>query len=92
MAAPEFLYAAVVLGLRLTTDLPTEGWASIAVIVLALGGVQLVVTGTLGEYVWRALDLANGRSLHIVASVTNPVGRGPVQHSHTDVSAIGTST
>ncbi|MBU6289857.1 MAG: hypothetical protein KGS10_17005, partial [Chloroflexi bacterium] len=66
------LYAAVILGLRVTTGFPIEGWASLAVIVLVLGGVQLVVIGTLGEYLWRALDLARGRPLYIVASVTTP--------------------
>ena len=72
VAVAGFLYAAVVLGLRVTTGFPIEGWASLAVIVLVLGGVQLVVIGTLGEYLWRALDLARGRPLYVVASVTNP--------------------
>ena len=72
-----FLYAAVILGLRVTTGFPIEGWASLAVIVLVLGGVQLVVIGTLGEYLWRALDLARGRPLYVVASVTNPLGPNP---------------
>jgi dolichol-phosphate mannosyltransferase len=72
VAIAGFAYAAVILGLRLTTGFPIEGWASLAVIVLVLGGVQLVVIGTLGEYLWRALDLARGRPLYVVASVTNP--------------------
>jgi glycosyltransferase involved in cell wall biosynthesis len=72
VAVAGFLYAAIILGLRVTTGFPIEGWASLAVIVLVLGGVQLVVIGTLGEYLWRALDLARGRPLYVVASVTNP--------------------
>ena len=72
-----FAYAAVILALRLTAGFPIEGWASLAVIVLVLGGVQLVVIGTLGEYLWRALDLAQGRPLYVVASVTNPATARP---------------
>ena len=72
VAVAGFLYAAIIFGLRITSGFPIEGWASLAVIVLVLGGVQLVVIGTLGEYLWRALDLARGRPLYVVASVTNP--------------------
>jgi glycosyltransferase involved in cell wall biosynthesis len=68
-----FAYASVILALRLTRGFPIEGWASLAVIVLILGGVQLVVIGTLGEYLWRSLDFARGRPLYVVASVTNLV-------------------
>jgi hypothetical protein len=34
--------------------------------VLLLGGVQLVMIGVLGEYLWRALDEARGRPLYII--------------------------
>jgi glycosyltransferase involved in cell wall biosynthesis len=33
-----------------------EGWTSVIVLVLVLGGFQLCVVGMLGEYLWRALD------------------------------------
>ncbi|MCX5985049.1 MAG: hypothetical protein NTX54_00820, partial [Chloroflexi bacterium] len=68
-----FLYAIVILSLRITSGFPVEGWASLAVIVLILGGVQLIVLGTLGEYVWRTLDTGRNRPLYIVNKVINPV-------------------
>jgi dolichol-phosphate mannosyltransferase len=43
-----------------------EGWTSVMLAVLLLGGVQLVMIGVLGEYLWRALDEARGRPLYIV--------------------------
>ena len=92
VAVAGFLYAAVILGLRLTTGFPIEGWASLAVIVLVLGGVQLVVIGTLGEYLWRALDLARARPLYIVSSVTNPANRGAIHRSHAGDTQHGTDT
>ena len=73
-----FLYATVILSLRITSGFPVEGWASLAVIVLILGGVQLIVLGTLGEYVWRTLDTGRNRPLYIVKTVINPVaGKEP---------------
>jgi dolichol-phosphate mannosyltransferase len=43
-----------------------EGWTSVMLTVLVLGGVQLVMIGVLGEYLWRALDEARARPLYIV--------------------------
>jgi glycosyltransferase involved in cell wall biosynthesis len=43
-----------------------EGWTSVMLAVLLLGGVQLVMIGVLGEYLWRALDEARGRPLYII--------------------------
>jgi dolichol-phosphate mannosyltransferase len=81
-----FAYAATILALRITIGFPIEGWASLIVIILVLGGVQLVVIGTLGEYLWRALNLARGRPLYVVASVTNSAGT-PLPHA-----PVGAST
>ena len=72
-AVAGFLYAVIILALRITSGFPVEGWASLAVIVLILGGVQLIVLGTLGEYVWRTLDTGRNRPLYIVKAVINPV-------------------
>lgn len=85
VAVTGFLYASVILLLRLTSGFPIEGWASLAVIVLVLGGVQLVVIGTLGEYVWRTLDLARARPLYVIASVTNRAFHGGRNRASTAV-------
>ena len=78
-AVAGFLYAIVILSLRITSGFPVEGWASLAVIVLILGGVQLIVLGTLGEYVWRTLDTGRNRALYVVDTIVNPVpGKEPL--------------
>ena len=60
-----FIYAAIVVFNTLTGN-PPQGWASIVVIVLVIGGVQMLMIGVLGEYLWRALDEARGRPRFIV--------------------------
>ncbi len=45
------------------------GWTSLATIVLALGGVQLLVLGILGEYVGRLYIEAKRRPLYVVSDV-----------------------
>lgn len=55
-----FAYAALVVALRLLGN-PTQGWASLMVAVLVLGGVQMSMLGVLGEYLWRTLGEARRR-------------------------------
>jgi len=48
-----FGYAALILLLRLLWGLPVEGWAPTMISILGLSGVQLVMLGIIGEYLWR---------------------------------------
>jgi dolichol-phosphate mannosyltransferase len=43
-----------------------EGWTSVMLAVLVIGGVQLVMIGVLGEYLWRVLEEARGRPLYVL--------------------------
>ena len=61
-----FLYALLVVGLRLIRGYQPEGWASLMVVVLVVSGVQLFIMGILGEYLWRTLDVARRRPQFIV--------------------------
>lgn len=45
---------------------PPEGWTTVVVIVLIMGGIQLIVLSVFGEYLWRATDEARRRPLYIV--------------------------
>jgi len=42
------------------------GWAFLAVIVLILFGIQMLMLGVLGEYLWRALDQISSKPLFVV--------------------------
>jgi dolichol-phosphate mannosyltransferase len=63
-----FLYAGIV-AFNALCGLPPEGWASLMVVVLVVGGIQMVMMGVLGEYLWRALDEARGRPRYIIEAV-----------------------
>lgn len=53
--------------LRLTTGTALLGQATTLIIVLFLGGVQLISLGIIGEYIGRIYDEAKGRPLYVVA-------------------------
>jgi len=70
-----FAYAAIVIANAIFGK-PIEGWSSLMVAVLILGGVQMVMLGILGEYLWRALDESRGRPRYVVERRT---GGGPAE-------------
>lgn len=45
---------------------PVRGWASIVCLILFTFGVQLIVLGMIGEYLWRALDESRKRPAYII--------------------------
>lgn len=65
------LYAMVVITLRLTGGIPIEGWTALMVVVLVASGIQMLMLGIFGEYLWRNLEAARRRPTFIIASLTN---------------------
>jgi dolichol-phosphate mannosyltransferase len=66
-----FLYAVVVIARACFYGNPVQGWSSLMCAVLIVSGVQLVMLGVLGEYLWRAFDETRGRPRYIVESRIN---------------------
>jgi dolichol-phosphate mannosyltransferase len=64
-----FVWAALIIVLRLRRDIAIEGWSALMMVVLVLGGLQLLTLGVLGEYLWRTLDEVKGRPLYLVDRV-----------------------
>ncbi len=58
----------VVIDKLLMADRITPGWASLMVIILVLGGLQMLMLGVLGEYLWRALDESRRRPRFLIES------------------------
>ncbi|MCW8140632.1 MAG: glycosyltransferase family 2 protein [Planctomycetota bacterium] len=70
-----FLVGAVYLanalsGGRLLGPPAVPGWASLFVTVLFIGGVQLLMLGIIGEYMWRVLDQVRGRPRFVVEAAS----------------------
>lgn len=61
-----FLYAAFLIVRTLVYGIDVPGYASLMVVVLFLGGVQLITLGVLGEYLGRVYVEVKGRPLYLV--------------------------
>jgi dolichol-phosphate mannosyltransferase len=70
------LYAAVVFAARLFGGVPFQGWAPLMIVILVLGGFQLLTLGIIGEYVWRGLAQARCRDPYVIEAIH---GGGPAQ-------------
>jgi dolichol-phosphate mannosyltransferase len=69
-----FAYAVFIAILRIIYKFPVPGLSALIVITLIIGGVQLIMLGVIGEYLWRNADDAKNRPLFIVED-TFPKGR-----------------
>jgi glycosyltransferase involved in cell wall biosynthesis len=75
-AALGFIYAIYVTVEYMVIQVP-PGWTSIAVLVLVLGGLQMLMLGVLGEYFARMLDEVRPRPRYIIermsSTLTSPI-------------------
>ena len=50
--------------------IPVQGWATLMIVVLLMGGFQMIMMGTLGEYLWRTYDETRGRPRYVIEKNT----------------------
>ena len=75
MSFLSFVYAAVVFWNRLVHGSPVQGWSSLVILLSFTAGIQMVMLGVLGEYVWRTLDETRRRPPFIIDEVHDERGR-----------------
>jgi dolichol-phosphate mannosyltransferase len=62
-------YLVYVLYVHFLTDRTVEGWTTVVVLILLIGGIQLLSLGIVGQYVARVFDEAKRRPLYLFDSV-----------------------
>jgi dolichol-phosphate mannosyltransferase len=72
-ASVAFVAIPVVVGLHFA-DSYLPGFGTITILILLLGGIQLIALGVIGEYVGRIYDEVKHRPLYIVREERNPPG------------------
>jgi dolichol-phosphate mannosyltransferase len=66
-----FAYALFLLGGRIAYGTPVQGWTSLMVAVLVVGGLQMIMMGVIGEYLWRTFDETRNRPSYVVSDTIN---------------------
>jgi dolichol-phosphate mannosyltransferase len=61
-----FAYAIFIVAHHFVARTAVEGWSSLMAAVLVLGGIQMLMLGVLGEYLWRVLDETRQRPRYLI--------------------------
>ncbi|MDI1300740.1 MAG: glycosyltransferase family 2 protein [bacterium] len=95
-AAGAFVYGLSIIWKTLLHSNPVPGYPSLLVVILFLGGIQLMSLGVIGEYLGRMFDEAKQRPLYLVADyepareargtevTANPASENTPQHDMTN--------
>lgn len=70
LAAGSVIYAGYIVWLAMTSSIPVPGYASLLVVTLVIGAINMISLGLLGEYVGRISIEVRQRPLYFVESVT----------------------
>lgn len=62
-----FLYATIVIFRRIFFEKIIEGWTSLMVVLLVVSGIQMLMFGVLGEYLWRNFEETKRRPPFIIS-------------------------
>lgn len=76
-----FVHACVVI-VNKWIGTPVSGYPSLMVAVLVIGGLQMVMLGILGEYLWRALESSRSRPRFLIEATTAAHSQVPLCEDH----------
>lgn len=51
-------------------NITIPGWTSLMIVILVIGGIQMLMMGMLGEYLWRTYDETRGRQRYVIEKNT----------------------
>jgi len=72
------LYALTIVVTYAFGNVPFKGWAPIMIILLLASGLQMLMLGILGEYLWRTLDQVRQRPRYVIRRMH---GREPLHQA-----------
>ena len=75
LALMGFLYAGVIFFSKIFLGNPVKGWAPLMIVILVIGGFQLLFLGIIGEYIWRILAQVRNRDMYIIESIYDDYGK-----------------
>lgn len=76
VSAGAFISGVYVLYLRFFTDKTIQGWTSLMIALLFLGGIQLITLGIIGEYIGRISEEVKGRPGYVIRGKVNFLDNG----------------
>lgn len=69
-----FIYAGLIVIGRLFFKNTITGWAPIMILILVIGGFQMIMLGVIGEYLWRTLAQVRRRDMYLIDAIYESKG------------------
>jgi polyisoprenyl-phosphate glycosyltransferase len=85
-ALVSFVYGAIVFYKWWIGKIPVEGWTALMIVVTLAAGIQMIMLGVLGEYLWRGLDQSRRRPAYVIDKVFDATLRVETQTQSDNVS------
>ena len=82
-AIGSFCYGVIIIAKTILLGVETPGYASLMVVVLFLGGIQLMALGVIGEYLGRTFNEVKQRPLYLVGSY-RPAANAQLRRKHSE--------
>jgi glycosyltransferase involved in cell wall biosynthesis len=83
-----FVYGAIVIYKWWMGKIPIEGFTALMIVVAFTGGIQMIMLGVLGEYLWRVLDQSRRRPMYVIDRVFDSTVRQTDSQSSSNVTAV----
>lgn len=65
-----FIYAVLIFFSKIFGhDFPYPGWVPMMIVILVMSGLQMIMIGIIGEYLWRTLDVVRRRNIYIIEKI-----------------------
>jgi glycosyltransferase involved in cell wall biosynthesis len=64
-----FIYGFILLIIYFFGNTPFKGWTPIMMLILFFSGIQILMIGIIGEYLWRTLDQVRKRDRYIIEKI-----------------------
>lgn len=64
-----FIYAGLIFVDALLLGNPVKGWSPLMIMVLVIGGFQMIMLGIMGEYLWRTLAQVRRRDIYLIDAI-----------------------
>lgn len=82
-----FIYAGIIIYKTLMFGEPVQGYPSLMVVILFLGGIQMITLGVIGEYLGRTFSETKQRPLYLIKDYHPPVESFESRKSNTEMTA-----
>lgn len=84
LAVAGFAYAAVIAIGFFFWGHPVRGWSPLMIVILLIGGFQMIMLGIIGEYLWRVFAQVGQRDMYVIDAIEGPANQPAIDFGRSE--------